>query len=281
MASPVLLRRAQALGDVVLATPLPRLLLERGAADAVFVDTMHPAAFAGNPHVSEGPPPEACAIIDLDGAYEATPQRHIQASYWEAAQLPYSRPVRPELFPSAEHAAEAAALLPPGVPTAVLHIEPTAWAGRNVRRSVWFPVVSYLRRQGFRTVEVGRFPWLEGYVDEELVGRTPHPLTLAALLRSADLFVGIDGAPWHLSQAFDIPAVVAFGCIEPAFRVTHPGVRPVQRKGLACLGCHHRLPPPRFDWGGCEREDVACMDLAPADIINAIDKVAACSTSSR
>jgi hypothetical protein len=274
--APVILRRAQALGDVVLATPLPRLLIERGLADAVFVDTMHPAVFEGNPWVSSGTPPESCAELTLDAVYESSPERHIQSAYWEAAQIPYSRPVRPELHPSAEHAAEASALLPPGVPTAVLHIEPTAWAGRNVARSTWFPVVSYLRRQGFRTVEVGRFPWLEGYVDECLVGKTAHPLVLASLLRGADLFVGIDGAPWHLSQAFDVPAVVAFGCINPAFRVTHPGVLAVQRPGLACLGCHHRLSAPRFDWGGCEREDVACMNLAPGDIISHIDRALAC-----
>lgn len=275
MRNPLILRRAQALGDVVLATPLPRLLLEQGVADAVYVDTMHPAAFANNPYVMTGTPPESCAEIDLNGAYELTPQRHIQASYWEAAQLLYTRPVRPELYPSVRHFEEAAALLPPGVPTAVLHIEPTAWPGRNVARAVWYPVVTHLRRQGLFTVEVGRFPWLEGFVDISLSGKTPDPLTVAAVLRGASIFVGIDGAPWHLSQAWETPAVVAFGCINPAFRLTHAGVRTVQREGLACLGCHHRLPPPRFDWAGCEREDVACMNLSPRDIITQIDKVLA------
>ena len=281
----MVIRRRAGIGDVVLMTPLPRLLKERWPQVRITIATEWAEPFDNNPYIegivhADRFPDGGDYAIDLDGRYELTPKQTIWASYAEALGVDPS-PRVPELFLNDYHEIAVQNLLAPLAvgPIAVLSIEHTAWPGRNVPISLWPEVVADLKRRGLRTVAVGRTKTLDGIVDLDLGGQTGGHLgqrgllTIAALMRRAALFVGIDSCPFHLAQAARTPSVVVFGCINPAYRILHPRVVPVVVPGLDCIGCHHEMEPPRYDWSGCRRNDLACMyELTAQHLLAGVEK---------
>jgi ADP-heptose:LPS heptosyltransferase len=281
-----IIRRRAGIGDVVLATRLPRLLKKRWPEVRITIATDWAEPFDNNPHIEKivaaDAFPDGCDYaIDLDGCYERTPKQNIWTSYAEALHVT-TVPQLPDLYLNAYHETALRELLGPLIsdhrPIAVLSVENTAWPGRNAPASLWPAAVAALKRWGFLTIAVGRTRTLGDHVDLDLGGRTGGArgergiLTVAALIKRAALFVGIDSCPFHLAQTFRTPSVVVFGCIRPEYRILHDRVYPVTAPGLDCIGCHHEYPPPRYDWSGCHRGDLACMNqLVPSDIIAKIE----------
>jgi SAM-dependent methyltransferase len=255
----VVIRRTGSLGDVILASPLPRLIQAAWPAARISVATNHPEVFAGNPHIVGIVPPAAAPALsdylyDLDGEYEA----HPELSVWDA----YVRKINTEsvvrivderAVPELHSAAPVSTI--PAQPYVVVHLQPTAWPGRNVPERLWLPIADEIRRRGFVPLSVGRPP--------APIGSEVHNLSfgqLTTMIQNSAGFVGIDSAPFHVAQAFKKPSVVFFGSIDPSKRCLHNTIAVVQQEHLDCLGCHHRAPAPRFDWAGCERGDLACME---------------------
>lgn len=256
----VAIRRTGSLGDVLMASPLPRLIKNVWPAARIFVATRHSEVFAGNPHVEGVIAPEQATdcdyVYDLDGVYEGAPQISAWAAY--VARINTASIVRieagrtvPELYQQ-EHVAGL-----PEEPFVAIHLQPTAWPGRNVPARLWPGIADLARARGFKTISIGR-PAAPMDADLNL-----HELTLpqlANVMERSAAFVGIDSAPFHVAQAFKKPAVVFFGAIDPNLRCLHEKLAVVQQEHLDCLGCHHRYSPPRYEWCGCERGDVACME---------------------
>jgi len=256
----VCIRRSGSLGDVLMATPLPRLIREAWPEAHILVATRHPEAFADNPYVEAVISPEQAGecdyLYDLDGVYEGWPE----LSAWDAyvTRINTSSLIRitderavPEIYRR-----EAVDGLPDGE-FAVIHMQQTAWPGRNVPARLWPGIASLVRDRGLTPVSIG-LPAAPMDADLNL-----HNLTLpqlAYVIDRSSAFVGIDSAPFHVAQAFKKPAVVFFGAIDPNKRCLHDTLAVVQQEHLDCLGCHHRYSPPRFEWCGCERGDVACME---------------------
>jgi len=76
----ILIKRRQALGDVIMTTPIVRRLRQELGRDAIInVATDNPSAFLNNPHIdaviSGGDPTDGYdRMIDLDLAYERRPE---------------------------------------------------------------------------------------------------------------------------------------------------------------------------------------------------------------
>jgi ADP-heptose:LPS heptosyltransferase len=95
---------------------------------------------------------------------------------------------------------------------------------------------------------------------------------MAALIQQADLFVGPDSGPMHISGALKKESIVLFGSIPPDARInhyeTHKGFR---AEHLNCLGCWYSKCP----------YSVRCMKEIDVDLVveEALNKVAHSDTS--
>lgn len=87
----------------------------------------------------------------------------------------------------------------------------------------------------------------------ELTPRTSNLLELAALLRRADLVVGVDSGPLHLAAAVGAPVLGLYGPKHPGTYGPYWSPSEVVRAGLECSPCRHRR---------CPREDVVVVEGA-------------------
>lgn len=63
---------------------------------------------------------------------------------------------------------------------------------------------------------------------------------MMALIHQADLLLGPDSGPMHLSGALGTPSIVLFGSIPPHVRINHyPTHEAIVAKNLPCLGCFY------------------------------------------
>jgi ADP-heptose:LPS heptosyltransferase len=92
---------------------------------------------------------------------------------------------------------------------------------------------------------------ISGYVEEILNGGVRQIVDLAgkinlrelaAVLKRAKLFVGIDSGVMHMASALDIPTVGIFGPTDPAYVAPQNKQSLVVRKDLACSPCYLRSP---------------------------------------
>jgi ADP-heptose:LPS heptosyltransferase len=138
---------------------------------------------------------------------------------------------------------------------AVFHAERiNGWPGRNAPLVAFQSSAESLKRKGFRIVEVGGSASLPGIAEYR---KTSFP-ELCSLISSAAIFVGHDSAPFHVAQAFGVPAVVPFGAIRPELRDYSGKVFPVVVPMIDCLGCHHVQEAPRTTQS-CPRGIPICM----------------------
>lgn len=281
----IAIRRTAALGDVVIASALPKRLKRLWPHSRIFFATKLPAVFEANPHlegvISEHeflPLAQKMAYAwDLDLAYEAVLSRPYWKSYADATIFSTDEPTpAPDLYPPAWAKAEADSLLDTGRPIAVVCATPTGWPGKDASPAIWGPALTRLRSSGYAVVEIGlgssRF---NGSTDRNLTGRTPFPI-LAAIMARARVFLGLDSGPFHVAQGMGVPSVIVFGCTDPARIATRPELLvPVQASGLDCLGCHHGRPPGTTSFQGCARGDLACMAIGPGHVLLALERAEA------
>ena len=266
----ILVKRAGAIGDVILTTPVIRALKQAHNCD-IDVQTQCPDVFDGNPDVSNCGPKAGEGIsdysynhyshhlgggaydqvIDLNLAYERSPDEHIVAAYAKAARVGISDHLyRPQLYNTQPYHVQG--------PYVVIHPGVTGWRGRNWDASKFSLIASRLMKK-MNVVLVGdsATPSIPCHLD--LRAKLDFG-KLKGLISGASLFIGIDSMPMHVAQAFDIPAVVVFGCVLPQYRLI-PGGKAVgvSLSELGCIGCHHWQSAPRTH-SDCLRERVMCME---------------------
>jgi GT2 family glycosyltransferase/ADP-heptose:LPS heptosyltransferase len=276
----IVVRRAGAQGDVILATPIIRALRRDYPNSTIVVETVCRDVLSGNPDVTEVSaqlkPRETDHVIDLNMAYERQPMRHPVEVYAEAAgvELQSDDDWRPRLYPHDTARIVAEQRMPPGGRYAIIHpgMVP-GWVGRQWDIKRWAPVVADLHKRGYKTVVVGNdaTPGIGATLDF----RNVHFSHFAALMERAQLFLGLDSMPFHVAQAVGVPSVVIFGSVDPALRIV-PGapVEPVTAPRAGCLACHNWLPAPRTVTNSCLRVKEICMEgIDPGHVINAVTKV--------
>lgn len=161
-------------------------------------------------------------------------------------------------------------LLPADRSIAILHADYNRehWHGRGVSPLAFRPLARQLQERGFHVVLVGTQSTdadqaaLAVVCDQDLRGRTSIE-ELFALVRSADLFVGIDSGPMHIAQLCGVHSFVVFGATSPVARILRWDCTGVwMRWDLDCLGCYHRLLDHRVE-NQCVRMDQACIRQIP------------------
>ena len=150
-------------------------------------------------------------------------------------------------------------------PLVVIHTGPT-WKTREWPVEHWIELVMRLRSEfGAAVVQIGQdtFASGEACVSPRAVGAIDRVgrLTLdqmLALLKVADLFVGIDSGMLHLAGTVRTSCVGIFGPIDPSCRLptSSPAIGVTAQE--PCIGCHHNANGPGHWMTGCPH-NIRCM----------------------
>jgi ADP-heptose:LPS heptosyltransferase len=218
---PIVLRRSMALGDVILTTPIVRAIKASNPLSDIHVQTDFPDVFANNPNVTRAaksiPTMPNELVVDLNGAYEDAPMRHVLEAY-EAKTREQVTGLgevewRTELFPSRKDHQWAQAMIAKAEdrPVCLIHGDAHHWGGKSVRRELWDDAASRLRKEGWKVFVVGTTTNEPAFGNDlDLRGQT-DVLKLAALCAHAKLFMGGDSGPSHVAASMQCPSVVLYG----------------------------------------------------------------------
>lgn len=273
---PFVMRRREAIGDVLLITPLIAELRRQNPRSEIYVETNHPELFRDNPAVTKAGTafPEVyrwATLIDLDMSYENQPETNIVDAYFKTAciQRPPADLIMgwssPSIYPSKVDFQTALATLGPKKWVAI-HPGPTTWNGKNWPWDRWESLCRSLHVGGWRILLVGTpGPSLPNFMD--LRGKTDFH-QLAAALKYCRLFVGVDSFPMHVATAMGTPVVGLFGASDPRY-ILQPNDREHSVVGVAdCAGARHRVAGQTYV--DC---DGACMkSITVEQVLAAIQK---------
>lgn len=213
---PIIVQRMGAHGDVLLLTPVLRALHEQRPHNPIFVRTSVPDVLHGNPNIVRASAginnPMGAMQINLDGTYEAKPDRHIIEIYAGVVGVDVPRPYKLEIFPGPGDRAWATTKIPDDKWIAI-HPGPSTWKGKEWPKDRFEFVAKTLREQGWRVVLVGSAD-IGIANDLDLRGKTSI-MQMAAVIARTKLFIGLDSLPMHLSQAVGTPTIGLFGITDP------------------------------------------------------------------
>jgi ADP-heptose:LPS heptosyltransferase len=277
----IIVRRSAAIGDVVIATALPRRVKTMLPQARIFFTTLLPDLLRGNPYIESIVPPQLyprqaprmAYAWDLDGVYEARLDRPYWKSFAEATMFaPEDATPTGDLHPDNAAKLEAERLVGTATRLAVVAPQRTGWAGKDIGPDAWADAIAELQRRGYTVAETSG-------TQERLTGADLHIggcttlMGLAAVLGRAQLFLGLDSGPYHIARAMGCPTVAFFGCtLQDIVSDGNLGTA-VSVPGLDCLGCHHRQRPGTTSFQGCARGDLACLGLHPHQIREAVVEV--------
>jgi ADP-heptose:LPS heptosyltransferase len=250
---PIVVKRSMALGDVILTTPIVRAIKASNPLSDIHVQTDFPDVFANNPNVTRAaksiPTMPNELVVDLNGAYEDAPMRHVLEAY-EAKTREQVTGLgevewRTQLFPSRKDHQWAQAMIAKaeGRPVCLIHGDKSHWPGKDAPQSLWDATASRLRQEGWKVFVVGTTTNEPAFGNDlDLRGQTGI-LQLAALCAHAKLFAGPDSGPLHISQSMGCPTIGVFGVTSARFLMTHGSkLSPVESPAsIPSSGLRHRL----------------------------------------
>jgi ADP-heptose:LPS heptosyltransferase len=163
-----------------------------------------------------------------------------------------------------------------GAPLVVIHTGPT-WKIREWLNERWTELVTRLKSElGVEVIQIGQDSYIsdDGCVSPRAMGAVDWVGKLSmdqmlALLKEADLFVGIDSGMLHMAGAVRTACVGIFGPTDPGCRlpIGSPAVGVTAQ--VPCLGCHHNAEGPGHWITGCPH-DIRCMSsLRVEDVFRA------------
>jgi ADP-heptose:LPS heptosyltransferase len=149
--------------------------------------------------------------INLDGAYEHDPRKHLLHAYQNISKLPVEN-----LYPTivlSKHEQEKCFF--DNSKFAIIHFE--SFSSKNYRSVYgieWEVISKYLNDLGYIVVQVGKH--------NQNIANTIFIKTsirdLISLVKKSKLFIGIDSFPSHIAAIFKVPSLLFFGAINPDFR---------------------------------------------------------------
>lgn len=272
----VLVRRAGALGDVLLTTPIVAQLRETLGKEALIdVETGCPQAYDGNPHVSRVNPNDGVPydhVIDLNMVYENDPQRHIVDAYAlhafgvteinKRVVFGIESPPPKELIRTSNVVSIHAA---------------RSWPSRTIPERTWDETVVGLVSAGYKVQFIGagndyHGPEIRGTDGTilSLVGQLPLRETANHIAASV-CFIASDSSLLHLAGATNTPIVGIFTSVRANYRLPfREGVlglkcKAIWPQGLSCYGC---LGEERGRTSlQCKFNSNACVQIIRADDI--------------
>ncbi len=219
---PIVVKRAAAYGDVLLTTPIIRALKERYPLSPIWVETGCPQIFSHNPHVANLQTrirhERDLMVFDLNGSYESVTNRHIVLSYAEKCGLS-AIDDRTELYiPEIAHQ-RAARLMPDGEKWVAMHVGPSTWRSKEWPQERFSEVSAFLKGEGFKIVLMGTPAGR--HVQHDLDERSKTTIQeMGALIKRAQLFIGLDSLPLHVAQCVGTPVIGLFGVTDPKYILT-------------------------------------------------------------
>lgn len=232
---PILIRRADAWGDVLLVSAIARELKRQRPLSPIHIETNCGDVFANNPNISHvdrklNATPETL-VIDLNMSYEAMREISIIDAYihftrsflgggFECASK------QPDYFFDSRDAANPwpvtelisrNVVLESSKPWIAIHPGPVCWRSKEWGIPKFDALARLLISAGYNVVLVGAQQAAPMAHTIDLRGRTTIP-QLAMLLSYCDKFVGLDSFPLHLAQA--VKKSTLHDCIYGIFGVT-------------------------------------------------------------
>jgi ADP-heptose:LPS heptosyltransferase len=225
----IIVKRKYSAGDVLLLTPVIRELWRTHPLCKIFYEGNFPELFAGNPcveHACQQMDRQATDLVfNFDMVSENSPLRHFAASYARAAGVEIEPPYRLEIYWKEDRWRD----LDWSGKWVALHTGPSTWPAKEWSVGKWIVLMDELAEDGWNIVTVGTglLKGLNAYPAIPTKLRDARDATkslneLAALLSHVSLFIGLDSAPLHVSQAVGIPSIGLFGITSSKYILTAP-----------------------------------------------------------
>lgn len=259
----ILVKRAGALGDVIMTTGVVRALYEKHNGECeIDVITEYPQVFARSPYVKNlTQSGNYDQVVDLNLAYELRPNVHTIEAYADKAGVNKDL-CRIELFPSeADYAAIANAGLPDKF--VCVHMRNHFWPNRNLPADFWIELMGHIIGQtDMAVVQVGGGSDLQfGDIPGKMIN-TVNKLSLhqsVALFERSAGYIGVDSGSYHIAACTNVPIVGLFTAFKSEYR--EPVGRAAQHINIAsdidCYGCAETMPAPIVSYK-CNRGDEEC-----------------------
>lgn len=225
---PIIVRRTDAWGDVLLTTPIIRAIKKCRPLSPIWVETNCTDIFRDNPYVSKCaqhvPRPPSAMFIDLNMSYENKTETHIVDAYTAAAtsvlvgdfrveERSLDIYLRPQEIPTIGYS--------PGGKFAAVHAGPVSWGSKEWGAEKFNVVTKELMARGWTVILVGNVKTAPIACTVDMRGRTTvHQM--AAIIGAANLFLGLDSLPFHVAQAMGTPAVGIFGITDSKYIESAP-----------------------------------------------------------
>jgi len=253
----ILVRRAAANGDVLLAAGVVPALKKKYPEAVVDFTTCCESVLYGNPHIDNVIDEVTVfnnlhryqLVINLDGAYERRPNTSVIKAYADEAGIPISDM---EYYIHQEPCSKP---LPSDY--IVMHAGYTNWVGRNWSTSNFEQIAQKLLDEGQQVICIGRGD--DRFVPSTMDLRSRISIyELANVVKNAKFYIGIDSMPMHIAQCLNIPGICFFGSISPELRLFRENMTGLTAPNLSCLGCHHRRLAPCTTLQTCETGTLDC-----------------------
>ena len=207
---------------------------------------------------------------DLDFSYESNPKQLHLKTYYEYCEVPESEMVlrNPRLTlnipidPSTKLFKKYC----------VLHIVERKQKARNIQGDInWAMVITFLKVSGYDIIQIGGGDPMKG----TLQMMTPGEPFLMWVIRSADLFLGVDSGPSNIAVAFNVPAVIFFGSVEPKYIYADlSNIEPIQYENV-CKSpkCWHSLVSSEGAECVENIDQPPCVQYTTDQVLTAINKI--------
>lgn len=270
---PILVRRADAWGDVLLTTPIIRALRVQRPLSPIWVETNCTAIFRDNPHVSrcerKVPMSPSTLIIDLNMSYEAMTGTSIIDAY-----IHFTRTILgggftcedkvPELYLNEAETNKAAMQMGDGQWVTV-HAGPVCWRSKEWGLPKFHALTKTLMDRGYKVALIGSDKTGPVACTMDLRGLTTiHDM--AAVIKRSVQFIGLDSLPLHIAQAVGTPAIGLFGVTSAKHILTAPNAIGIDSTAESA-GMRHKIANQReVDDGGAAMSTItvdSVLDLVP------------------
>jgi ADP-heptose:LPS heptosyltransferase len=277
----ILLIREGARGDVLLTTPVIRLLRKKYPNSSITFKTDYPEILDNNPYLDGITTKHDNREYDVtyNLRYELFPEKNYVEAYTKIVGVEEYKP-QLEFYLRREEKEDVRLFLQSlpmeGDKLAILHPmtgdRTKSWGGEKYQH-----ICDYFLTNNYNVITIGESKdcmELSGALN--LIGKTSIRMA-AALTSKADIFFGIDSFPMHLANAFKVPSVVLFGPTSPRKVVCNNDIVYAVQSNERCLTCRHKATPDKWAQNvSCHRDRLYCMEnISSKQVIEAIESLIA------
>lgn len=248
----ILIKRAAALGDILLASSLLPALKKKYPDCQISFATEFPAILENNPHISSFVSMNVdesryTQVINLDFGYEQWPGKSILQSYADLAQVELADCLVKIFIPDRNSMRAAEILAGKGIfhttPFIAIQSAGSFWLKNWPVESYEFLVAALKKKYNIPLVLLGTpaNPPIAGTIDLRTISDI---MTSLAVLSNSCAFIGVDSLLLHCAKALRLPVAAFFGHSDPSLRISVNAKDCIFVSDISCKFCHHRQPVP-------------------------------------